>query len=59
LRRHQQGYPESVLCDVLCNANGLGVFTCMQFAILVGEQQLQRQILDIAGRHPKCVPSSV
>ncbi len=57
LRRHQEGYPLVLLHNVLCNANGLGVLSCMQAAVLGGEQPLQQQILDIAGRHPGCMPA--
>lgn len=56
LRRHQDGYPVALIHGVLCNANGLAVFSCMQFVVLAGEQALQRKILDIAVRLPDCMP---
>jgi hypothetical protein len=57
LRRHQEGYPVGLMHNVLCNTNGLGVMSCMQAAVLGGEQPLQQRILDIAARHPGCMPA--
>ncbi len=59
LRRHQDGYPAGLLHGVLCNANGLAVMSCMQAAVLGGEQPLQQVIQDIAARHPTCMPASL
>lgn len=56
LRRHQEGYPVTLLHGVLCNTNGLAVMSFMQAAVLGGEQPLQQQILDIAARHAGCMP---
>jgi len=56
LRRHLDGYPAPLLYHVLRNANGLAVFSCMQFVALAGQQPLQQQILDLAARHPQCTP---
>lgn len=56
LRRHEDGYPLPLLEDALRNANGLGVLGCMQAVVLAGRQPLQRQLLDIAARHPNCTP---
>jgi hypothetical protein len=56
LRRHQDGYPEGLLTSVLGMTNGLAVLSCMQAAVLGGEQPLQKQILDIALKHPECMP---
>lgn len=56
LRRHQEGYPLSLLHGVLCNANGLAVLSCMQAVVLSGEQTLQREVLDLATMHPSCMP---
>jgi len=56
LRRHQEGYPITLLHSVLCNANGLAVLSCMQAVVLSGEQSLQREVLDLAARHPACMP---
>jgi hypothetical protein len=57
LRRHQVGYPVALIHNVLCNANGLGVLSCMQAAVLGGEQPLQKYLLEVAGRFPQCLPS--
>jgi len=59
LRRHQEGYPVRLLHGVLCNSNGLGVFSCMQAAVLGGEQPLQQQLLELAARHPLCMPPAL
>jgi hypothetical protein len=56
LRRHADGYPEALLSAVLCNANGLGVMSCMQAVALSGEQPMQQQVLDIAAKYPRCTP---
>lgn len=56
LRRHQEGYPVTLLHGVLCNTNGLAVMSFMQAAVLGGEQPLQQQILDVAARHAGCMP---
>jgi hypothetical protein len=57
LRRHQDGYPVVLINNALCNTNGLAVLSCMQAAVLGGEQPLQQQILDIALKHPECMPA--
>lgn len=41
---------------VLCNANGVGVLSCMQAVVLSGEQPLQSQVLEIAAKYPRCLP---
>jgi hypothetical protein len=56
LRRHQEGYPLPLLQDVLRNANGLAVTSCMQAVVLRGQQPLQRPLLDIAAKHQACMP---
>jgi hypothetical protein len=56
LRRHQEGYPLSLLRDVLRNANGVGVMSCMQAVVLSGQQPLQRTLLEIAAKHQACLP---
>jgi hypothetical protein len=56
LKRHSEGYPVQLAHSVLRNANGLAVLTAMQAAILSGAQPLQRGILDLAARHPECMP---
>lgn len=56
LRRHADGYPSSLVHGVLCNANGLGIFSGMQAAVLSGAQPLQREVLALASRHPTCMP---
>lgn len=56
IRRHQDGYPVSLLVDVLRNANGLAVMSCMQAVVLSGQQPLQRDILLLAAKHPRCMP---
>jgi hypothetical protein len=57
LRRHQQGYPAALIHGVLRNSNGLGLLSCMQAAVLGGEQTLQKHLLDVAARFPRCMPS--
>lgn len=59
LRRHQDGYPLSLIHSVLCNANGLAVLSCMQAVVLSGEQPLQRALLDLAAKHPTCMPPPI
>ncbi len=59
LRRHQVGYPVALIHGVLCNSNGLGVLSCMQAAVLGGEQPLQKHLIETAGRYPQCLPSPI
>jgi hypothetical protein len=56
LRRHAEGYPESLMHSVLCNANGLAVLSAMQATVLGGAQPLQREVLQLAAKHPSCMP---
>jgi hypothetical protein len=56
IRRHDDGYPVQLLHDVLRNANGLAVVSCMQAAVLSGQQPMQRSVLALAGTHPSCMP---
>jgi hypothetical protein len=57
LRRHEDGYPTSLLYDVLRNANGVGLISAMHAVVLAGRQPLQHDLLAIAARHPGCMPS--
>jgi hypothetical protein len=57
LRRHADGYPVALIHDVLRNANGLAVVSCMQAVVLSGEQPRQQRILDCGAAHPRCLPS--
>lgn len=57
LRRHEEGYPVELIHNVMCNANGLGVMSCMQAVVLSGAQPLQKQVLDIAAKYPRCIPA--
>lgn len=57
LRRHAKSYPEALAHSVLCNANGLAVVSGMQAVVLGGAQALQRQVLDLAAKHPSCMPT--
>lgn len=57
LRRHADGYPVALIHSVLCNANGLGIMSCMQAVALSGAQPLQKQVLEIAARYPRCTPT--
>jgi hypothetical protein len=59
LRRHADGYPEALLSAVLCNANGLGVMTCMQAVVLSGAQPLQQHVLEVAAKYPRCTNGPV
>jgi hypothetical protein len=56
LRRHADGYPKALLSAVLCNANGLGVMSCMQALALSGAQPMQQHVLEIAAKYPHCTP---
>jgi len=56
IRRHGDGYPVQLIHDVLRNANGLAVVSCMQAAVLSGQQPLQRSILAVATKRPSCMP---
>jgi hypothetical protein len=56
LRRHADGYPVALVHDVLRNANGLALVSCMQAVVLSGEQPKQRSILERAATHPNCMP---
>jgi len=56
IRRHGDGYPIQVLHDILRNANGLAVVSCMQVAVISGQQPLQRSVLALAAKHPACMP---
>ncbi len=56
IRRHDEGYPLQLLHDVLRNANGLAVISCMQAVVLSGRPLLQRTLLDLAAEHPDCMP---
>ena len=57
LRRHADGYPTGLIHSVLCNANGVGVMSCMQAVALSGAQPLQKQVIEIASRYPHCMPA--
>lgn len=57
LRRHEDGYPVTLMHNVLRNANGLGVVSCMQAVVLCGAQPLQKQLLEIGARYPDVMPS--
>lgn len=56
IRRHAEGYPVKLIHDVLRNANGLAVMTCMQAVVLSGRQPLQRTLLELAGKRSTCMP---
>lgn len=56
IRRHLDGYPIELMGSILKNTNGMAVLSCMQAVVLSGEQPLQRQILDLAAKHPGCMP---
>ncbi|HKR75279.1 MAG TPA: hypothetical protein VJR95_01360, partial [Rhodanobacter sp.] len=59
LRRHLEGYSESLAHGVLCNANGIAVFSGMQAVVLSGAQPLQKEVLVIAAKHSSCMPPSL
>jgi hypothetical protein len=56
IKRHESGYPVALAEAVLCNANGLAIVAGMQSAVLIGRQQLVRQILELGTSHPNCMP---
>jgi hypothetical protein len=56
LRRHEGGYPAPLIGTAFRNANGLAVISGMQAVVLSGMQPLQKQVLDLAARHPSCMP---
>jgi len=55
IRRHLDGYPVELMGSIVKNTNGMAVLSCMQAVVLSGEQPLQRQILDLAAKHPNCM----
>ena len=57
IRQHHDGYPFKLLHDVLRNANGLGIMSCMQAVVLSGQQQLQRVLLEVTSKHSTCTPA--
>lgn len=56
MRRHEEGYPIMLIHDVLRNANGLAVMSCMQAVAISGQQPLQKTLLELAGKHAVCIP---
>ncbi|WP_420841620.1 DUF6988 family protein [Halioglobus maricola] len=56
ISRHRDGYPTELLQDVLRNANGLALISCMHAVVLSGQQTLQRDLLQIAAEYPECMP---
>jgi hypothetical protein len=56
IQRHHDGYPLKLLHDMLRNANGLAVISCMQAALLSGKQPLQGKVLELANKFPACMP---
>ena len=56
LRRHAEGYPVALAHSVLCNANGIAVMSGMQAVVLGGAQPLQREVIELAAKHPSCMP---
>ncbi len=59
IRRHASGYPEDLIAGVLRNSNGIAVVAWMQAVVIEGRQDLQKAILQIAGRHPLCIPARI
>lgn len=57
IKRHERGYPVALAEAVLCNANGLAIVAGMQSAVLTGNQNLVRQVLELGTSHPHCMPS--
>lgn len=56
IRRHAEGYPLQLMASIVKNANGLAIISAMQASVLIGLQPLQREILDLAGQYPHCMP---
>ena len=56
LRRHEQGYPISLITNVFKNTNGLAMVSGMQAVVLAGQQPMQKQILQLASQYPNCLP---
>lgn len=59
LHRHASGYPTELAAGVLRNSNGVALLSWMQTVVLSGRQDLQRTLLEIAARHPGCMPSPI
>lgn len=59
IRRHHDGYPVQLIHDVLRNANGLAIVSCMQAVVLSGRQPLQQIILDLIVKRSTCMPPSL
>jgi len=56
LRRHADGYPVVLAHSVLSNANGIAVMSGMQAVVIGGAQPLQRELIELAAKHPSCLP---
>jgi hypothetical protein len=59
IQRHRDGYPLKLLHDVLRNANGLAIISCMQAVVLSGQQPLQQTLLELAATRSACMPPSL
>ena len=56
IRRYREGYPVTLIYDVLRNANGVAVMSAMQAVVLSGEQPLQKKIIELALEFNDCMP---
>lgn len=56
LKRHAEGYPLTLIDNILRNANGLAVMSAMHAAVLSGIQPMQKDILILASHYPSCMP---
>lgn len=56
INRHSEGYPVTLLIQVLRNSNGLLTMTGMMFATLAGDQELMRKMSQIQTPFRECLP---
>lgn len=56
VHRHGVEYPVELAVDVLKNTNGLAVVSYMQASALVGSQELQQAVLNVAEGFQHCLP---
>lgn len=59
LNRHAQGYPVTLLHNVLRNVNGLGVLTAMQSVVVADAQPLQQNVLELASKYSRIMPPTI
>ncbi|ABE43851.1 hypothetical protein Bpro_1920 [Polaromonas sp. JS666] len=56
LKRHQTGYPEQIMDQILRSSNGLFTMTAMMLAILSGDESVSRPMRTIQPAFADCLP---